>query len=197
MKKLLAGLLLLGAITVFATESSKVKKYFTHFNGGRPFMVLIDSNNIDIYRVNWDVPYDQDTSYTIHVKSYKNVERILLGRDDNYSKEFSLGNTILIGTSDKHYTFIGNETVYEFTTTDKINAFYSEIGNSDVPYPVAVGNDNAYFFAEDQNFISLSYFKDFPETYSWQYDSYEHGYWETDSSERKEINVTEVLFSEK
>ena len=38
--------------------------------------------------------------------------------------------------------------IYEFETSDQIQKYYSNLGNNDVPYPVAVGEKNAYFMLD-------------------------------------------------
>ncbi len=58
-----------------------------------------------------------------------------------------------------HYLFIGIE-AYRFTTKEEITEFYAPIGNSAVPYPVAVSPDNIYFML-DKSCIGRSEFGDF------------------------------------
>ena len=48
--------------------------------------------------------------------------------------------------------------------TDEIKKYYSMIGNSDVPYPVAIGEKNVYFLIES-TYLSKDYFYDFPKKY--------------------------------
>ena len=56
------------------------------------------------------------------------------------------GNSILLGLGGNKYRFIGWD-IYDFTSLegDKIIKYYSDIGNSDVPYPYAVGEKYIYF----------------------------------------------------
>ena len=61
------------------------------------------------------------------------------------------GNSILafLGqTKEKknRYLKIGTS-VDEFTTDDEIQRYYSVVGNSDVPYPVAIGNKYLFFLS--------------------------------------------------
>jgi len=44
--------------------------------------------------------------------------------------------------------------VYEFSTTDEIKEYKSPIGNNDVPYPVAFGEQNVYFML-DEEFVPI------------------------------------------
>lgn len=43
--------------------------------------------------------------------------------------------------------FIGNN-IYKFKTVDKITKYFSPIGNSDVPYPYAIGKKYTYLMSE-------------------------------------------------
>ena len=169
--------------------STKGKVYFTHDNGGRPFMVVVNGNNVDIYTYPTDFGFDrrlEKKDYTVSVKSYKNVKKIFIGKsikgDDMYASypnkpakaaSAGLGNSILLNLSGNKYVFIG-ESIYEFNTPDHIEEFYSMIGHSDVPYPVAVGEKNVYFLISTGHYgyLSRDHFEDFPKKYSWGLESY-------------------------
>ena len=169
--------------------NTKGKAYFTHDNGGRPFMVVVNGNNIDIYTYPKDFSFERNLEkkdYINLVKSYQNVKEIFIGKsikgDDMYAsypynpKEAAkegLGNSILVNLSGNKYVFIG-ESVYEFNTIDNIKKFYSMIGNNDVPYPVALGEKNIYFLITngEYGYLSRDHFEDFPKKYSWGLDSY-------------------------
>ena len=170
-------------------QNIRGKVYFTHDNGGRPFMVIVNGKNIDIYKVSKDFDYSNSLTkknYTEFIKSYKNVKRIFIGKsvkgDDAYASfpnnssaaaKFGLGNSILLQISTNRYAFIG-ESVYEFETPDLIEEYYSMIGGNDVPYPIAVGSKNVYFliFGGNDGYLSKKYFEDFPQKHSWALDSY-------------------------
>ena len=170
-------------------HNTKGKVYFTHDNGGRPFMVVVNGNNVNIYTYPKDIDLNHKLEmrdYTVYVKSYNNVKQIFIGKsipgDDMHASAFKsflypskaakagLGNSILLNLSGNKYVFIG-ESVYEFDTPDHIKEFYSMIGNNDVPYPVAVGEKNVYFIIE-KTYLSRNYFEGFPKKYSWGLDSY-------------------------
>lgn len=181
-------------------ETSKIsikgKSYFTHDNGGRPFMVNINGNNVDIYTYPKDFSFDrrlEKKDYTNFVKSYKNVKKIFIGKsikgDDMYASypnnpakaaSAGLGNSILLNLSGNKYAFI-SISIFEFETKDDlIEEFYSMIGRNDVPYPVAIGEKNVYFLLIEKGnykYISREHFKDFPKKYSWGLDSYSR-FWE-------------------
>ena len=175
------------------TQKNKVnikgKTYFTHDNFGRPFMVVINGNNVDIYTYSKDFSFDrklEKNDYNVLVKSYKNVKKIFIGKsikgDDMYASfpnnptsaaKVGLGNSILLNLSGNKYVFIGSS-VYEFETPDHIEEFYSMIGNNDFPYPVAIGEKNVYFLISKGNYgyLSRDHFEDFPKKYNWGLDSY-------------------------
>ena len=49
------------------------------------------------------------------------------------------------------YVFIGHK-LYEFIPDNEIVAFYSFVGNSDVPYPIAIDSkDNFYLLMEEKD----------------------------------------------
>ena len=176
-------------VNATAKTNLKGKIYFTHDNGGRPFMVVVNGNDVDIYTYPKDFSFDHQLSkkdYTNLVKSYKNVKKIFIGKsikgDDMYASypsnptkaaKAGLGNSILLNLSGNKYVFIG-DFVFEFETPDNIEGFYSMIGNSDVPYPVAVGEKNVYFLIQkgQYGYLSRDHFEDFPNKHSWGLTSY-------------------------
>lgn len=164
-------------------EPRKGKRYFTHNNGDKPYMVIVDNKNVYVYRYSDDFPHLEDlkaNDYTILVKEYLGVKDIFIGKavkgDDssNAASSQTIGNSILLEISNGKYAFIGG-LVYEFEPKDKIVEYYSMIGNSDVPYPVAIGEKNVYFVVSGgrNGYLSRDYFEGFPSKYSWGLDSYQ------------------------
>lgn len=132
----------------------KGKKYLTHDNGGRPFQVIIDKNNVSVYRLdNKEIEENNDKinkeSYKKLVKNFT-VEKVYIGKDSKYGKEFD-GNSILLELPGNKLIFIG-ECIYEFELVpgDSIQKYFSQVGNSDVPYPVLLGKNNFYSMIEKQ-----------------------------------------------
>lgn len=136
-------------------NSSRIKKFNTFKlnesnednisildNGGIPFIVNINNKFSKVYKR--ELTYDFEKIFT-----------------DKENKDGS----VLLKLKDK-YIFIGSE-IYEFTTDDKIIDFKSPIGNSAVPYPVAIGEKYLYFMLDkiyiDKELISKSsdYYKSF------------------------------------
>ena len=158
------------------------KKYFIHDNGGRPFLVYVAGNKVWIYKHSKEViidekGFDNPKYYTELVKEY-DAKQVFIGKSPlNEMTKYSAGhgpkftgNSILLKIGDKRYVSIG-WTIYEFTTKDNILEYHSPVGNSDVPYPVAVGEDYVYFMIEDK-YVSKDQFEDFPKKYQW----HDHAY---------------------
>lgn len=164
-------------------EPRKGTRYFTHNNGDKPYMVIVDNKNVYVYRYSDDFPHLEDlkaNDYTVLVKEYLGVKEIFIGKavkgDDSskMSSSKTIGNSILLEISNGRYAFIGG-LIYEFEPKDKIVEYYSMIGNSDVPYPVAIGEKNVYFVVSGgrNGYLSRDYFEGFPSKYSWGLDSYQ------------------------
>jgi hypothetical protein len=150
------------------------KKYLTHDNGNRPFLVCIKDTEVSIYKIpETTYQYDKnikDYHYTDLIKKYTTIE-IFIGKSPmNDMTRFSggfgpkfTGNSILlhcIVQSKDKYVFIG-DSIYEFTTTDKdkIVKYISPVGNNDVPYPFAIGEKFIYFML-DKKYSSIKYIND-------------------------------------
>lgn len=123
------------------------KAYFTHDNGVRPYLVYVSSKDrlgkrtVSIYRrsprhfflshrpTKW--------KYTQLVKRYTS-KRTFIGSDTG--RPARKGNTILLQLGAQRYVHISGS-VYEFETPAKsdITRYESDVGNNDVPYPIAYG----------------------------------------------------------
>jgi len=133
--------------TVFPKK--KGKTYFIHDNGGRPFQVVISGKKVSVYeQSNWkDWEDETGKDYTKLIKTFSKVKKIFIGKDRKLGRKFD-GNSILLQLSKDKYVYIGSW-IYEFIAKDdRIVAYYSQVGNSDVPYPVALGEKNVYFMLE-------------------------------------------------
>jgi len=158
-------------------SSPKTRTYLTHDNGGRPFLVAVVGGRkngagatVHIHkRADRESPYfvsdedrysndDREWTYTDNMRTYKDVERVWPGPSPlTETTSFSggsgdrfFGNTVLVQTSRKRYTFVGGAAgVYEFSTgSDSIAEFYSPVGNNDVPYAVAIGRTHVYMMMD-------------------------------------------------
>ncbi|HNO22613.1 MAG TPA: hypothetical protein PKK94_06520 [Leptospiraceae bacterium] len=162
-------------------KHSKEKVYFMHDNGGRPFVVYLSKEKISVYREVqnkfyvrekdrvWDSDRKNAWFYIEHVVTKKNFEKVWVGKSISNdmtkwvktdTKEF-LGNSILVKLNASRYLFIG-ESVFEFTPNEEIQTFYSPVGNNDVPYPYAIGEEYVYFMIERKR-LPISEFKEFTE----------------------------------
>jgi len=127
------------------------KKYLIFDNGGRPYKVVIKVNGLDIFT--YEGPDENgkiEIDDTVLIKSYRNLKKIFVpkGIDDRGDPwTGGTGNTILAQISRNRYLFIG-PWIYEFETKDQILEYHSQVGNSGVPYPLAVGEKNVYFLIE-------------------------------------------------
>ncbi len=126
------------------------KKYKVHDNGGRPFLVVIEKNEINVFThgENNDENNDEDYNYTIHILTIVNFLGYWNGyHPANPTDTRFMGNSILVQLNPHKYIFIGKN-IYMFSTFDIIYDYYSEVGNSNVPYPVALGEDNTYYMLD-------------------------------------------------
>ena len=89
---------------------------------------------------------------------------------DNLNKAWTYGNSILLQLNKHLYVFISHN-IYCFKTNEEIIKYYSLIGNSDVPYPVALSKNYAYFMLDCQQIERKKIPKDtdWPNGYSWFY----------------------------
>jgi hypothetical protein len=158
------------------TKKDKMKTYYTHDNGSKNIMIqdYIDNSKVIIYKI-----YQDNTSKKLLEVKYN---EIFFGKppskimsDSRYSYE--KGSSVLLHINKNKYMFIG-ETVFMFLTleNEKINSFVSPIGNSDVVYPYAVGENYTYLLLDTyQVAIPNIYIKSNP------YDDY----WAAESLSRK------------
>lgn len=144
-------------INLNGTNYNMSSFYFTHDNGGCPFKVGVDDNNVKIYKHRRNV----DEKY--HSKPILEfvANKIFIGEDpDNSCLKFCSdfdhrGNSILLNIGNNTCVFIGHE-IYQFETDKEIISYHSPIGNSDVPYPYAIDVDGNYYLMLDSVVISNS-----------------------------------------
>jgi hypothetical protein len=151
---------------------SGYKTYFTHFNGGRPCLVYIKNKNVAIYNIPENVMIDNQMfnennckwMYINLVKKYK-VKEVFIGKSPlismtkysgGYGKYFD-GNTILLELKNKNFIYIQDD-IQKIKINDKIKKYYSFVGNNDVPYPMAIGEKNVYFFNYPRGYLPLTEF---------------------------------------
>ncbi len=135
------------------------RTYKIHDNGGRPFHVKVRGNDVEIWK-NMDTYEVKGGKFVdIHKDPKKlydwTVDDVFVGKKspgggyDGLKAREADGNSILLKKGSK-YVYIGSE-IYEFTPLDgdTIEKYYSNIGNSDVPYPYAIGQKYIYLMIEN------------------------------------------------
>ena len=143
------------------------KSYEIHDNGGRPFRVEIQGKEVIVFQ-NMDTYKLVDGKFTTISKPEKQIkqftaDQVFVGKKspkggyDGLKPKEAEGNSILLQTASK-YIYIGSE-IYEWTPVkgDTIETYYSDIGNSDVPYPYAVGKTHIYIML-DKVSVEKSFF---------------------------------------
>ncbi len=119
--------------------------YCIHDNFTRPFKVVADNKGIQIFTYKIVTEDYQTEDYTKLVKQFTNFFGYWSGYDSSPYKFH--GNSILIQISKNEYVSVGWE-IYSFKTDEEILDYVSPVGNSDVPYPVAFGENNVYFMLD-------------------------------------------------
>jgi len=151
-------------LTKLYVEILNEDDYITHDNGGRPFSVHIEDNELSVYKLVSGI-------YRTEVK------KVFTGdtQDDNSS--------VLVEIKPENlkykYIFIGQK-IYSFETTEPIKDYHTMIGNSNVPYPVAVSDKYAYFMLDDV-YIDK---KEFPHNIDWR-NAYGYFYGDIDDKDKK------------
>jgi hypothetical protein len=153
------------------------KSYEVHDNGGRPFKVIANNKGIFVntFReidvredIDYDVEFDEHEKYLVydvgllHIPP-NNYEGYWIGVGFDKDRELYPpfpGNSILIKINKHAYIFVG-ESIYQFTTEDEIVDYISQVGNSDVPYPIAYGS-GYYYFMLDKIYMSKNNFNTKP-----------------------------------
>jgi len=112
-----------------------------------------EEETIEYSEEDWSIdPYDPEF-YTKLIGDYK-PQKIFI-----YKHLGWVGNSILMKLEKDRYLFVG-ETIYQFRTDDEILHYNSPIGNSDVPYPFAVGKKYVYFML-DMEYIPIDIYTKF------------------------------------
>ena len=152
-----------------------VKTYEIHNNGARPFVVEDDGKVATVFKTVYAKGAD---SYTLGKQVVRQAyKKIFVGDNDlklsmYERKGWGKGNSILLQISANKYMYIGH-IIYTFESLDTIQAYYSPIGNSDVPYPWAIGATHTYFMldavAVPSKFIDKNEKDAYQVYYGWYY----------------------------
>jgi len=150
-----------------AKGAKGIKKYLIHDNGGRPYRVHVSGKSVEIYKgkpiekEDGSIDFDQEMDYGELVKKLT-VKDIHIGQSPcipaaDACGAFAKGNSILLHLSGKKYMYIGHK-IYTFAMEDDFEAYYSMIGNNDVPYPIVLGSKYVYFML-DYTYLPRDIFK--------------------------------------
>jgi hypothetical protein len=121
-------------------HDASIKTYKIHDNGAVPYIAMIKpKSRIEVYSTNKKVV---DIEYTQLF-----VGDNLLPYPLAVKKGKAIGNSLLIKTGVNKYIYVGSE-IYSIETKEEIKKYYSPVGNSDVPYPYAVGDNLTYFMLD-------------------------------------------------
>lgn len=146
-----------------STALSPFREYFTHWNNGRPYQVIIDDSKIIINR---NTPQNEKIKNYKFLISIDHFINFYVGKDNIPPDEITIpknidsshyehGNTILVQLEQHKYMYIG-KIIYTFEISDEIIDYYSPLRNNDIPYPFAVGTQNIYLLLENV-FIEKQY----------------------------------------
>lgn len=124
--------------------------YVTHDNGGRPFMVIRQNQEIvDVHLVGNDGAAYGDEEQGELLCNYAEVTQFFAGDDPVCDER---GNSVLFRVARQngahHYVYVGSE-IYTFSSEEPVTSYVSPLGNSDVPYPYAVTASRTYLMIEN------------------------------------------------
>ena len=173
--------------------SKGIKTYDVHDNGNRPFRVEVSGKQVSIYKgTSPEGSNYRNLDYSTLVKTLT-VSAVHVGESTCHKSAYiqdlcgkpASGNTILLHISGNKYMFVGQE-VYEFTMEDDFEAYYSQVGNNDVPYPITLGSKYVYLMLDgDHTYIGRDLFKAKMTAVEWA-DAYAYynGYKDFETGER-------------
>lgn len=122
-------------------------QYYIHWNGGRPWQVEVDPNRHVMLRCDTD-GYEANAVSLVYDHVFIPDDSAWPPQpDEEPAYRDARGNTILVCTAPLEYVWIGRH-LERFTTPTPIRHFYSPVGNSDVPYPYAVTDDEVFLLLE-------------------------------------------------
>jgi hypothetical protein len=139
-------------------KASKGTSYLIHDNGAKPYKVIVSGKTVEIYKGEYRRKLEDTKAIDYDHMDYDKLVKRLTVKEVHVGKSPcidvadwcgapTVGNTILLHISGKKYMHIGHD-IFEFTMEDEFDAYYSLIGNNDVPYPVLVGTKYVYFMLD-------------------------------------------------
>ena len=128
------------------------KKYKTLHNGGEPFLVTVNGNDVRVTIAEKEDPNYGEEVYRV------TAEKIFVGDSrpsyDEGNYDWKKGTSVLLKIKPNKYVHIG-EYIGEFSTEkgDEIVKYYTPTGSSAVIYPYAIGKNNTYLMTSDKDII--------------------------------------------
>ena len=130
-----------------------------HENGSRPYKVVVSGKTVEIYKGEYRRSLENTKAIDYETMDYDElikkltVKEVHVGKSPcidvaNWCGALTLGNTMLLHVSGKKYIHVGHG-IFEFSMEDDFDAYYSMVGNNDVPYPVLVGSKYVYFMLDN------------------------------------------------
>ena len=150
-------------VKVNTTRKMEGRHYDIHDNGNRPFRVIVSDDGANAKKVT--IYKDVNTGTLEEIADYSKlikeltVKEVYVGNSTGRAAgsdhrpeqaNFFKGNSVLLHVSGNKYIHVGTS-VYEFQMDDKVDQYFSMVGNNDVPYPVLLGTENVYFMLEDDH----------------------------------------------
>jgi hypothetical protein len=133
--------------------------YEIHDNGGRPFRVTVRGKAVSVEK-SMNTFKKVGGKFVDIIAPHKHlfdvqVEKVFVGKAspgggyDGLKPSEAEGNSLLLQLPDNKFMYIGDY-IYTFEPVrgDTILRYYSDIGNSDVPYPYAVGKTHIYIMLD-------------------------------------------------
>lgn len=153
--------------------------YYTLDNGGTSFRVEIKDNQVNVYKRNHNLEFEENEKvYSILIATY-NPQKVFVGKSpltkmthfsDGHSSKFD-GNSMLLYLGNLEYIHIGNM-IYSFTANYEIIKYVSEVGNSCVPYPYAVDKYSYIYLMIEDVVIYAKESQTMIDPYRWYYDNH-------------------------
>ena len=131
-------------------KKQRMKTYMILDNGSNTFSADVSPSHVAIYLLEENGAGGKKVVDTAHTRVFVGDNDLRIGQGAA-PKGMYPGNSLLIQVRPGNYIFAGQE-IYSFSTVDgeEIQAYYSPVGNSAVPYPYAVGEHHTYFMLEKE-----------------------------------------------
>lgn len=142
---------------------------YTHWNGGRPYRVVITGNQAAVSTESDDGQQDYDNNPVLITF----FERIWIGGDDevdeNDEHDFGFGNSVLLQLDAQTYLWIAN-LILTFEAFSPIVDFESPVFGSDMPYAWARDEEGSTYVLLEYVVLPKNAFAVHVNPHSWFYD---------------------------